>query len=191
MVYTNRKITVNDGKYSYITSINHENKDDCRKRCLYNIFSVTSTMMFRRKALESVKLFDENVNFWQETELLIRICQEYMIDFVDEPLVLYRQYIKGKTQLSNNIEGFKQAVEYINEKHMVLIDMLSDEEKKLRRQLILRDLSNRYTSQRNFFESRKCLYKLFKLDPSIKNFIKVIINFNNITKLKIKMLLKR
>ncbi len=191
MVYTNRKIIVNDGQYIYITSINNENKNDCKKKCLYNIFSVTSAMMFRKEALENVGLFDENVNFWQETELVIRICQNYMIDFIDEPLLLYRQYVNGKKQLSNNIEGFKQAVQYINEKHKDLIEYLSTDEKRIRRQMILKDLSNRYTSQKKYIESRKCLYKIFKIDPSIKNFIKVIINFNNVTKLKIKILLAR
>lgn len=186
-VYTGRNVEVNDGEYYYKIKVKPSCLGNCKIKCLYTVFSTTSTMLFTRKCLYDVGLFDENVNFWQETELMIRVCQKYNIYYIDEELILYRQKLKDPSQLTNNINGFLESVKYINEKHKNLIVKLSKEEKKKREGLIYQDIANRYTSLGMSLTSRKYLLKLFFLFPSFKKAAKLLLNYTNPTQLKFKM----
>ena len=186
-VYTGRNVEVNDGEFYYKIKVKPNCFGDCSRKSLYTVFSTTSTMLFTRQSLYDVGFFDENLNFWQETELMIRICQKYKIFSIDDELILYRQKLKDRTQLTNNLDGFMEAVNYINEKHRNLIANLNSNEIKKRNGLIYQDLANRCTSLGMNFKSRKYLFQLFLLFPSLKKFAKVVLNYTNPTQLKFKL----
>lgn len=187
MVFAGNRTVVNDGELIFDNKVNLKFHGDCSQKSLYIIGTTTSAMLFRKKALYDVKLFDENLNFWQETELIIRISQEYKIEYVDEILLLYRQNLKDKKKLTNNIDGFLESVEYINKKHKNKIDKLSNEEKKKRQILINSDVANRYTSLGMNNMARKYLFKNFKLNPNLKSLIKALLVITGIRKLKLKL----
>ncbi|MCI8482537.1 MAG: glycosyltransferase family 2 protein [Clostridia bacterium] len=186
-VYVTSIMDFNDGMYTYNNVADVELKGDCSKKCLYNIITSTSAIMFRKDALEKIGGFDENVNFWQDTELVVRLCQEFDIDYIDEPLIIYRERFNDKKRLSNNIEGYKLAIEYINQKHKDIIDKLSDKEKKQRKVLIYNDMAVRCAKKNDMRNCRKYLYLSFKTIPSIKSFIKFLLNYTWIKKIKVLM----
>lgn len=47
-------------------------------------------MLFDEDKLLEIGGFDEELNYWQDTELIMRIAQRYKVDYVSEPLTLYR-----------------------------------------------------------------------------------------------------
>lgn len=189
LVYTKMKYEVNNGEYYYYDKISPIK--NYAKECFYSMIALTSSILVRKDALYSIGLFDENLNYWQDTELMIRICQKYKVSCIDEPLVLYRKNIKDKKRLTNNIDGFLNAVDYINNKFKNEISKLSSEEKKLRERLIYLDVANRYSNLKMSKESRKYLLKVFKLYPTLKNFIKYIFNITGIKKIKFKIFINK
>lgn len=97
---------------------------DLSKRILWNICATTSTLLINRQALIDVGLFDENLNFWQEYELTIRLAQRSHFYFVNEPLIIYRVDPKDKNRLTNKFYGWLNAVKYIRVKHKDMYDNL-------------------------------------------------------------------
>lgn len=85
---------------------------------------VTSVAMYRRKVLLDVGLFDENLRYWQETELNYRVAQVCEFGCVYDELALHRVVDNDKQRLTNHLEGWLKAIEYIEEKHNVLIKAL-------------------------------------------------------------------
>lgn len=190
-IYCGRRVEVNDGELIYDKNCKQDYKGDCAKKSLYGVFSTTSAMLFKRKALEDVDFFDEKVNYWQETELMMRIAQKYYVDFVDELLLLYRQKFKDKHKLTNNVDGFKENYKYINEKHKELLSTLDKYEMKRREKLYNQDLAERYSNLHHVFLSRKHMFKIFMLFPSVKNFAKFLLNYTNYTKVKTKLFIRK
>lgn len=189
VVYTGRVVQVNDGIYYYNIGAKNGCFGDCSEKSLYTVFSTTSTMLFTRKALYDVGLFDENLNYWQETELIIRISQKYLVACIDENLILYRQKINDSKQLTNNLDGFISSVNYINEKHKKIINNLDKYYQKKRKMLIYQDIANRCTALNMNMKSRRYLFKIFIMFPSIKKMAKFILNYTSPTQLKLKMFL--
>ena len=189
VVYTGLKVEVNDGEYYSYNDI--YKKKDYAKESLYSMIALSSTILARRNILYYIGLFDENLNYWQDTELMIRICQKYKISYVNEHLVLYRKNLKDKKRLTNNIDGFLEAVEYINKKFSKEINQLSPNEKKLRQQMIYLDIADRYAKLGMNKESRKYLLRVLKLFPSLKNCIKYVFNITGTNKLKLKLFINR
>lgn len=92
--------------------------------------------MVTRKILDEVGYFDEQLDYWQEYELCIRILQKTKAKAVKEPLVLYRVIKKDRCRLSNNITGWEAAVRYIEQKHVSLIQQLTYDEECKRKMYI-------------------------------------------------------
>lgn len=94
-----------------------EYSGDMSKKILYNICTVTSCIFCSRKALFEVGLFDENLKFWQEYDLSIRLAQRQPFYYVSEPLTVYRIETKDKNRLTNNYNGWKDATKLIKFKY--------------------------------------------------------------------------
>ncbi len=116
---------------------------DMQKKILQNICTTTTNMLVRKQALLDVGLFDENLRFWQEYELTIRLAQRSPFYFVNEPLSVYRIDKKDKNRLTNKYLEWREAVNYIHKKHAVLYENLSIIEKYNSQSLIWNDASKR------------------------------------------------
>lgn len=116
---------------------------DLSKHILTKIITTTSTIMIRKKLLEQCGGFDEELKFWQEHELNIRVLQETKAACVRENLVLYRIIKNDKNRLTNKIKGWEDAVAYICNKHQAIISKLTDEENAYRKMYIYLDGINR------------------------------------------------
>lgn len=127
LVHCGRKLEiVNDDKVTYRDLLpNPLEYGDMHKKILLTICTTTTNILAKRKALFDVGLFDENLRFWQEYELTIRLAQRKPFYFVNEVLSVYRINTSDKHRLTNRYEEWKDAVKYIHEKHADLYAKLN------------------------------------------------------------------
>ena len=189
VVYCNRLFSINNGIYEYEDIINKSNCGDCSSKIFYNIIGTTSMLLFRREILLKCR-FDEKTKFWQEYDLMIRVCQITKIGYIDEPLILYRQNFLDKNRLTNKVDSWFENVKYINEKYSKYLEKLSLEEIKLRKIMIYYDAVTRYSIVGDKKKKREYLKKIFLLTHKLKDFIKYILNIDTITVLKKKAHIK-
>lgn len=130
---------------------------DMRKKILYIICTTTTNILARRQALIDVGMFDENLRFWQEYELTIRLAQRKPFYFVPEILSVYRIDKRDPKRLTNKYFEWRESVNYIHEKHKFLYRTLSLSEKLRCRILIWKDASVRCDS--SGLKIRACYYK--------------------------------
>ncbi|MBR3414637.1 glycosyltransferase family 2 protein [Candidatus Saccharibacteria bacterium] len=183
MVYTSAIIEFEDGSRQG-DIVGAELRGYIPRAVFYNNVTSTSTMLFDRRKLLEVGGFDENLNYWQDTELVIRICQKYEIDYVKEPLTIYRENLNDKNRRSNNIDGYKDAIDYINEKYKNEIELLSEKEKKKRRAMLSLDMAVRLMKNGQDREAKRYLKEVFKNEPSFKSFLKYLFNYTWVKKMR-------
>ena len=183
MVYTAALIEYDDG-HTEEDIAKVELRGDIKKAVLYNNVTSTSTMLFDRNKLLEIGGFDEELDYWQDTELIMRIAQKYKVDCVNEPLTLYRENLNDKKRRSNNINGYQRAIEYINKKYGNEIEALSEEEKKKRNAMLALDMAVRLMKNGQDKEAKKYLKEVFINEPTMKNFLKYVFNYTWVKKLR-------
>lgn len=112
---------------------------DMHKQILMRFCTLSSCLFIKRTTLIEAGCFDENLKFWQDYELTIRLAQNNFFYFVNEPLTVYRVNAKDKNRLTNKYYGWKQAVKYIHKKHEKLYDNLNLLERFISNMLVLQD----------------------------------------------------
>ncbi|MCQ2211217.1 MAG: glycosyltransferase [Paludibacteraceae bacterium] len=105
--------------------LNPLNQGDMSRRILHVICTTTTNILAKKSALSNVGLYDENLKFWQEYELTIRMAQITPFYYVDEPLSVYRIDSKDKNRLTNKYFEWEKAVRYIRNKHRNLFCQLT------------------------------------------------------------------
>lgn len=104
---------------------NPDYSGDMSKKILTAICCTTTTILVNKEALVEVGLFDENLKFWQEYDLTIRLAQRKPFFYVNEPLAVYRIDCADVNRLTNRFFSWKKAVRYLHIKHKVLYDRLN------------------------------------------------------------------
>lgn len=117
-----------------------------KRRILQAIPTTTTNILVRRDALFDVGLFDENLRFWQEYELTIRLAQRLPFFFVNEPLSVYRVDTYDTQRLTNKFYEWEKAVSYIHAKHAELYARLNAWERYKVRHMIWEDAAKRSKS---------------------------------------------
>ena len=145
LIYCGRKNICIVGKDKYMIDIlpDKRNKGDISRKIMYAIPCLTSTIMVRSFVLKDVGLFDENMGFWQEYELLIRIAQKTKFDFVDQCLVYYLCDENSKTRLTNKYYEWLSTVRYVHVKHKELYERMSLFEKIMYKFMVVSERKNR------------------------------------------------
>jgi glycosyltransferase involved in cell wall biosynthesis len=85
LVYTGTEMVYGDGSSDVYIPRRHA--DIVRAMLIANVIGDTSAGMVRRTVLEAVGGFDESLPASQEMDLWLRICEEFVVDFIAEPLV--------------------------------------------------------------------------------------------------------
>ncbi len=122
---------------------NPNHQGDMSKKILTSICTTTTVIFARREALFDIGLFDENLRFWQEYELTIRLAQRKPFYFVNEVLAVYRVDENDSQRLTNKFYEWKNAVKYVYAKHRQFYSTLSLDEKLKVKQLYWYDGSIR------------------------------------------------
>lgn len=148
LVHCGRRLElIKDGKTTYRDTLpNPLEYGDMRKKILLTICTTTTNILAKRSALLDVGLFDENLRFWQEYELTIRLAQRKPFYFVNEVLSVYRVDTGDKQRLTNKYGQWREAVRYIHEKHSGLYARLNAVERLRVRLLIMGDAAMRCKS---------------------------------------------
>ena len=145
LVYCGRRIEeVGKSGISYVNKLpNPGNMGDLKKRILTTICTTTTCILAKRQALLDVGLFDENLRFWQEYELTIRLAQRKPFYFLNEPLAIYRVDDGDRNRLTNQFFDWRDAVKYIHKKHAPLYSKLNMHERLKAQHLVLRESKRR------------------------------------------------
>ena len=129
-----------DGQIKYSDSLPEEMWcGNVKDIILTKIVTTTSAILVKKSALLEVGLFDENLRFWQEYELTIRLAQRSPFFFVNEPLLVYRVDTNDAGRLTNKYHEWWDAVGYIHKKHKKLYARLSFKEMRFSKLLVYND----------------------------------------------------
>lgn len=176
LVYCGKYDKFDNGK-KYKFKIDETYRGNLAQLCFQSIFCITSEILTRKSVLEGVGKFDINMKFWQEYDLTIRICQKYLIDYVNEPLIIYSVSFNDKARLTNKLEKWEENLLIFEKKYKEIIDNLPVQIQENRKLMILRDRSTRqYTSGRKK-ECKKTLKEIWKITKNIKDFAHYILNY--------------
>lgn len=148
LVHCGRRIELVQGELiTYVDALpNPLEQGDMSRKILFTITAITTNILVKRDALLEIGLFDENLQFWQEYELTIRLAQRKPFYFVNEPLSVYRIDRNDKQRLTNKYEQWKEAVQYIHIKHANLYAQLNFLEHCKVKLLVMGDAVNRCKS---------------------------------------------
>ena len=149
---------------------------DMSQRIFKILNFTTSCLMIRKSLLIKVGMFDESIQYWQDYELLIRLCQNTKFVQIGEHLTLFRIRMQDKNRLSNNLAGWEKSVKYLEEKHQKLIEALPPKMRLAHYKTIIRDGINRCNKNNDKKRKRWYLKQRFLLEPSINNAIRFILN---------------
>lgn len=108
-----------------------EFQGNLKKKILRRTCTTTTTLFVKRSLLFEIGLFDENLKFWQEYELSIRLAQISDFLFVNDPVAYYRINADDPLRLTNKFYGWLDAVKYIRKKHSMLYQNLGIKDKAL------------------------------------------------------------
>lgn len=163
------RITENNFKKRIPVDLATLPEGDLREAAWSRMLFLSSSMMVRRRALLEIGLFDEELRFWQDTEMLIRLMQISRAGMVREHLYLYRVIKTDKSRLTNKLDGWEEAVRYIEHKHRDLMEALSEEARRAYETKVARDGMVRAATCRNFHKRNEYMKTCCELQPGLKN----------------------
>ncbi len=125
MVYCGLLVSYGKKRLSYAVYFDPDAKGDLvQKQCFWHPFCTTSAMVVKKAILEEAGCFDENVAYWQEYELSLRLIQKCRVALVNGPYVLWNRSIENGSQMTNQYGKWEDAVKYIDQKHRSLFEKL-------------------------------------------------------------------
>lgn len=127
-------------------------------------FIHTSTVVVRKRCLEEVGVFDEGGNFVpaEDYDLWLRIAARYQIDYINKPLIKYRDH-------STNISGKNMQDEL--PQVLAVLEKLLDREPQLAEEL--GDLKKKRLSELHYWIGRN-YFSSYELRRSRNHFLSVI-----------------
>lgn len=120
-----------------------DKQGDLHRYILTNICTTTSCMLVKKEILEKIGMFDENLRFWQEYDLTIRLAQCTPIYYVNEALTVYRIDKSDPNRLTNKYTEWLVSVNYVHEKYKDLYKQLNFVERQKAQMLVWRDAAVR------------------------------------------------
>ncbi|MGL5899434.1 MAG: glycosyltransferase family 2 protein [Lactobacillaceae bacterium] len=117
------------------------------------IITTTSSILVRKNVLTELDNFDENLLYWQEYDLLIRMSTKYFVSFVPEILMYQTVNTSSKKRMSNNFDKWVASIDYLyGIKHKNRIKHLDSLTNKKRLAFYNWDAINRLDSQKRMFK---------------------------------------
>ncbi len=93
-------------------------KGDLSRIILFENFVTTQSLILRRRCLENVGMFLENLPRFQDWELVIRLAQQFRFHFVNEPLV---RVFDTPGNITSDLEAGARALRMILDRHHAII----------------------------------------------------------------------
>ncbi|HEV2991801.1 MAG TPA: glycosyltransferase family A protein [Candidatus Angelobacter sp.] len=98
----------------------HDNRGDVFEQLLVRNFIFTSGVIARNDAIEQAGPMDASLKFGEDWDLWLRIAARHPVDFVPEPLVLYRQSATGCLTRDTKAVDRLSAMQVILERALTL-----------------------------------------------------------------------
>lgn len=180
--YCGRRIEYNYGTYIRDDDCDNLPSGDLSELIFTTIVGTTSTYMFEKKLFKEVGLFDENLKFWQEYDLCLRVFQVTEVSVVKECLVLYRVIKADSSRLTNKFDGWEETVEYLEKKYEKNINKLNPKEKDKRLIFIYNDAINRCNASGLCERQKSYLKKKWMITHNIIDLFKYLFNIATLRK---------
>jgi glycosyltransferase involved in cell wall biosynthesis len=148
--------------------------------CADNLIGTCSTVLIRKTCFATTNLFDENLAAGADWDMWLRISEQFEIDYVREPLVLYRVHAN---RISTNDQLLIQGIEA----QLAKYEPFYRKNKKIycRRYL---SLGVKYCYQGNLVKGRQAFLKAIRLYPiEVRSYYNLCLSFlgsYNFTKVK-------
>lgn len=173
MIYTGMNIDTGIAVLNYKITYNKNAQGDIlRKKLYWKPFCTTSTMIVRRNILNEVGFFDENLKYWQEYELTLRIIKCCRIALINIPLINYKKSIFDKKQLTNNYDKWEESVSYIYNKHQDIFNLLNEEEQKSKMETYYKEAAYRTSAIGDISLMKDYYKKAYELTGKKEYFIR-------------------
>ena len=108
------------------------NRGDVFEQLLTQNFIFTSCVIARSDAIEQAGLMDPSLKFGEDWDLWLRIAARHPVDFVAEPLVLYRQSATGCLTRDTKAVDRLSAMQVILERALALRSVSSETARRAR-----------------------------------------------------------
>ena len=145
-----------------------------------NWIGTCSTVMVRRICFDRAGYFDEDLASGADYDMWVRVAKHFRVDYIDEPLVLYR--VHGE-RISANFQSIIQGLEAQMVKHAVYF--ARDRKNYGRRYL---NLGVSYCLGGDAKKGREALLSAIRLDPleirHYYNFLLSLLGTTNFRKMK-------
>lgn len=134
-------------------------------------FTSTITLMIRKELLLLTKGFDEKLKYWQEYELILRLIQICKVGLIEEVLAIANREKKVK-RLTSKFCDWNSSVEYINEKHKALFEMLDEKNKTKKLEYYYKEAAYRAYASGNKDKMKDYYNKAYRVNPKIEYLIR-------------------
>lgn len=138
----------------------------------YKPFFLTSALMVRKDVLVQVGCFDENIKYWQEYELGLRLLQVCKIGLAHEILLFYRNNVFDRHAMTKKTEGWLEAVSLIEVKHKTTITGLGYEGLKKYKEYFLAEAGHRFGDNGEIDKMKKFYQEAYQLTGKIEYWIR-------------------
>lgn len=165
LVYAGVNIVQQDKGTHYFTI--PKDKGNLSKEILFrNCITTTSSVVVKKRILDEVGGFDENLPANQDYDLWIRCLQITEVGYVSEPLLNY--YVStNANQISSHTEKYVIAAEIIDSKYKDLLAFLTKEETSRREAIKYSDLAKTALKNNSKEECRVFCVKSYNNKPSL------------------------
>jgi glycosyltransferase involved in cell wall biosynthesis len=125
-----------------------------------NVIDSPSSVVIRRQCLEKVGLFDEDLPYFVDYDLFLRISKYYCFAYIERPLLKY--YVHD-TQLSSDIDILEKGLNAIQKKYHKAYELGVSYNKIYSNHYL--QIGILYCDRDNFAKGREALIKAIALNP--------------------------
>ena len=137
-------------------------------------FASTITLFVKRSLLKEIGGFDENMRYWQEYELEIRLMQKTLVGFVPDIVAVANRCGTVK-RLTSQYDNWEKSVDYLNKKHEQLFSKLSDDMKKRKQEYYYREAAYRVSAVGDKKRMKEFYKKANAINPKIEYKVRSIL----------------
>lgn len=146
MIYGGLLYEFDNSILNYKSLPNPDYQGDMIKKELYTSpFASTITLFVKREILQEIGGFDENMRYWQEYELEIRLMQKTLVGFIPDVVAVANRRGTVK-RLTSQYDNWEKSVDYLNKKHEQLFEKLSDDMKQRKKEYYYREAAYRVSA---------------------------------------------
>ena len=191
LVYTNGKTVDDAGNiYGNYISSTELHSGQVFGELLARNFIILSSTILKKSVLNEIGMFDESFHVAEEYDLFLRLAHSHAIDYVDEPLTLYRIHENAESRDFN--KAFEETAR-LYDYWLGKTESESDERKFLYKGLFSAYLRCSYyeaTRNKNVFKAVRLLWEGTEVFPNRLNSLSHIFSSDMIEKIKRKISLK-